>query len=246
MHDPAHANSNLTAAEIESRAIHAGDAAVRRSQGAGAAKDLNKFQAARGFVRAFSLFYTPFAAMYGQNRDVVRGLRKHGIAYTPQAVMRLALVNALPALIADTLAGRLGQACDEGDMVCYAKAAGTKAVFSPAATIPLLRDVANAMESRLEGGKATDVRWSPIIAAYESIEKAARHGMQAIAGDIPMDDKVAFDAFEALGYATGLPTVQPRITLEYLWDFAQGDASPENPGQFLHGLIFKRKPADNR
>ena len=246
LHDPSNANANFTEAEIETRAIHAGDAAVRRSQGAGAAKDLNKFQAQRGFVRAVSMFYTPFAAMYGQNRDVVMALKKHGVAYTPMAIMRLALIDALPALIADALSGRLGQTCAEGDMVCLAKAAGLKALFSPASTLPIGREIANQLESYLETGKLKEPTWSPIAMALVSVEKAAQHGMQAAAGDIPMDDKIAFDAFEALGYATGLPTVQPRITLEYLYDLAAGDAHPDTPGKLLHDLIFRRKASENQ
>jgi len=243
LHDPA--NATLMAEALEERAIHAGDAAVRRSQGAGAAKDLNKFQAQRGAIRLFSMFYTPFAAMYGQNRDVIRDLRKHGVAYTPMAILKLALISAIPAIIADTLSFRLGQDCEEGDMVCFAKAAGIKGLFSPLATIPILRDVANAIESKMEGGKSTDVRWSPIFAAFQSMERAAIEGYKVIQEDQPMDDKVAWDAFEALGYATGLPTVQPRITLEYLYDFASGDANPDTPSQFLHDMVFRRKPSDN-
>src|SRR5699024_2429576 len=52
----------LAQGATEAQAIHAGDAAVRRTQGAGGAKDLNALQRRRGVMRMLTMFLTPFAA----------------------------------------------------------------------------------------------------------------------------------------------------------------------------------------
>jgi hypothetical protein len=224
----------------EQQAEHAGDAAVRRSQGAGGAKDLSAVQRERGAARIFTMFMTPFIAQYGRMHNLTRGLResKSKLKGAPGFALRIALITLIPAVISEFLTGRAKEdETPEEKAKRYARRAG----FSLAAPLPYLRTVADVAEKAIERDGVRDVRVSPVIDAFEKTAKTGWElGVDVPFGDKELDDNLVFDAFEGAGYLTGTPTAQPRITLEYLYDLLTGDASPDGPGQLMHDLLFRR------
>ncbi|HYC46443.1 MAG TPA: hypothetical protein VED01_13300 [Burkholderiales bacterium] len=234
-------NGALAGGATEEQAIHAGDAAVRRTQGAGGAKDLSEVQRRRGAMKLLTMFYTPFAAQYGRLRDVGAEARVEGFAYAPEAVLRVAMVAMLPSIISDILAGRGPKECRIDDAECLAKWAAIKSVFSLTAVVPVLRDIGNALERRLNEGKGGDPRFSPVLDAFQRIAKTVQRDAESAFGDRPFDSDLFFDNMEMSGYLLGLPTSQPRITLEYLYDVASGETYPEDAQSFLRDLVFRRE-----
>lgn len=231
-------DTNIT----EDHAIHAADAAVRRSQGAGGAKDLSEVQRERGAAKIFTMFMTPFIAQYGRIHNLVRGFREaKGIVgklrYTPGLAFRIALITMIPAVISEFLTGRSPE--DESAEE-KAKRYAKRAAWSLAAPLPYIRELANTAERIIERDGPPDVRVSPVIDAFEKTIKTGMNVGKATFGDNELDDAVFFDALEVSGYLTGTPTSQPRITMEYLYDMLTGDVSPEGPGQLLHDLLFRR------
>jgi len=229
------------------QAVYAGEAAVRRSQGSGTAKDLSEIQARRGATRLFTMFYTPFAAIYGRLRNEGADVKRYGKKYAPEAIIRAAILTSMVAILSDLIAGRGPDDDDEEDRVkAWAKWAALKALFAPAAVIPLLRDVSNAMEHYVLTGKSLDVRYSPVFSALDKLGRTS-HGLYgAVAGDKDFTDELAWDVIESGGTVVGLPIIQPVITGEYLLDLLEGEATPEGPGDFMHDLLFRRTQKERR
>lgn len=233
-------NGSISQGAEEAQAIHAGDAAVRRSQGAGGAKDLSQAQRKRGLNKVITMFYTPFAAQYGRIRAVGAAGSARGLKYAPEAVMRVAMITMLPAIISDLVTGRGPKDCAIDDAACWAKWAGIKSIFSVSATVPVVRDMGNSLENYLNGKRGTDPRFSPVIDMMTKVFKGVLHTGEATLGDRVFDSKLFFDNIETSGYLFGLPTAQPRITLEYLYDLMEGNVDVDNVGTFMHDLLFRR------
>ena len=222
----------------EEQAIHAGDAAVRRSQGAGAAKDLSAIQRKRGAIRLFTMFYTPFAAQYGRLRQIGSASAQRGLVYAPEAIMRVLLVTMIPKIASDLLTSRAPDKDDDKEK--WLKWIGLSAVTGLAAPLPFVRDVANGLE-RWILGKGGDTRYSPVADAIERIGSTLYKTGEAAFTDKDYSDELAFDTLESSGYLLGFPTAQPAITGEYLIDLLNGEARPKGVGDFMHDLLFRRK-----
>lgn len=237
-------NGALARRATEEQAVEAGSAAVRRSQGSGGAKDLTALQRQRGAISIFTMFMSPFAAQYGRLRSIGAALKRDGWKYTPEAIMRVALVAWIPGIVAALLAGRGPTGDDEDeepDAKDVARWAAVKALSGTTAGIPGVRDIANTLEQSIEQGRPVDTRFSPVITIYErSIKTFGRAGM-ATFGEREWDDELTFDVFEASGYIFGLPTAQPAITAEYLYDLMHDEAEVS-----LHDLMFRRSPGERR
>ena len=227
--------------EMQKKAIHAADAAVRRTQGAAGAKDLNALQRKRGFNKIMTLFYTPFAAWYGRLRHIKSNIKQKGWKYTPEAIIHVALITMVSTVLAEILAGRgPTRKCEPDDLECMAKWLASKSVSALTAPVPFLRDIGNAIELYIEKGQMRDTRYSPVMDSISKITKTGIRTGEALFGDREFDDELAFDLFETSGYFLALPTAQPRITLEYIHDLMTDETSPETPLEFLHGLAYRR------
>ena len=235
------------------QARHAADDAVISSQGSAGPKDLSAIQRERGLMRAFTMFYTPFAAQFSRLWLIKREMgQKVGMAekakFLPEVVMRTMLVAALPLIVSDMLTGRLAKECGEkkGEdfRKCLAKWIGIKTLIGPASTVPLLRDVVGAFEMYLNKGMVRDARFSPVFDMFSKLARTAIYTGEAAFGDRTFEDDLFFDIFETSGYLTGLPTGQARITLEYLYDLMTNEPNTpkDNPLDFLSGIAFRRKP----
>jgi hypothetical protein len=234
-------NATLKAGGTLEQAIHAGEAAVRRSQGAGGAKDLSEIQRKRGLWKVATMFYTPFAAWYGRMRSVKTEWKRRGFKYTPEAVARATMIAMLPSVAGEILAGRGPD--DDDELGWWIATRGSLGLLAP---LPMVRDVASAAESYIEGDERVNIRWSPVIGAVDKVAKAAIGAGKATFGDDDWTDELGWDIFESSGYILGLPTGQPAITGEYLTDLLTDEEEPDGAGNFLHELLFRRSKKERR
>lgn len=227
----------LAAGISEENAIHAADEAVISSQGDGASMELSKIQGERGFTRLFTVFYTPFAAQFNRLYSAGRKLKQGGVRYAPEFVMRALLITMIPAIIADLLTGRGPQTCEPEDTECFARWAGVKGLSSLTAVVPFVREGGQLIEAQFEGRFKPDLKYSPVFSAIERAGNAISKMGDALT-DGEMSDEVFWKAFESSGLFLGLPTAQPAITGEYLFDLLSGEADGET---WYRDLFFRRK-----
>ena len=155
--------------------------------------------------------------------------------------MHVALVTLIPTVLAELLAGRgPTQKCDPDDLECMGRWLAAKSISTLTSPVPVLRDVGNAIELYVQSGRMQDTRYSPVLDSISKISKTGIRTGEALFGDREFDDELAFDLFETSGYFMGLPTAQPRITLQYMYDLMNDETSPETPMEFLHGLAYRR------
>lgn len=234
----------LAEGHTEEDAIRAGDRAVRLSQGAGGAKDLAAVQRNSELMKLLTMYYTPFSVLYARLRDM--GHSYHGPKDLPMLAARSIALVILPAVLGELLAGRGPD--DDEDKTMWAM---RKALLYPFASMPVIRDIASwKLEPALAGLSGGDLhfqpgyKFTPIVSAAEKLGNLPGRVLDGMTGERPWDD-VAWDALETSGYLFGLPTAQPRITGEYLWDLFNGDAHPDNAAQAMHDVLFRR-PAERR
>lgn len=237
-------NQAIAEGLAEEDAIRAGDRAVRLSQGGGGAKDLAAVQRNNELMKLMTMYYTPFSALYARLRDMGHQLSVQGIGYLPNAVARTIGLVLLPAVLGEMLAGR-GPDDDEDDVWWAIR---SMALY-PIASLPGVRDFSGLIQQKmikLSGdGKmdfAPSYQLSPIVSAIgKAYNNLISKPLDVLTGENEMNADVAWGAFESAGLVVGLPTAQVRVTGSYLTDLLSGDAQPENAGQILRDLLFKRK-----
>jgi hypothetical protein len=214
----------------EEDAIHRADLAVTKSQGASGAKDLAAVAAKDSdLMRMFTLFYTPFSALYSQLRDI--GHKFGGIQDVPRAFNQIFWVWIFAATVGELASGKAPDPEDPPEEWAkwWLKAVG----IYPFLTIPILRDVLSGMV----GGYG--YTFSPVAQAFEATARAGTAGVKAV-----MDDgewsKFANHAFKAASYWVGAPTGQLTITGDYLYDLYNGEEHPESLGELAKNLIYRR------
>jgi hypothetical protein len=111
----------------------------------------------------------------------------------------------------------------------------------PTSTVPIVRDIANAIAPTVTGeGKSYGYKFSPIVSAVEKSSWALSSSMKAIEGEEDWD-VAAGKILEASGYMLGLPTAQAKITGGYLADVISGEDVPEDFGEFMYNLAYRRQ-----
>lgn len=237
-------NQAIAEGKAEEDAIRAGDRAVRLSQGGGGAKDLAAVQRNNELMKLMTMYYTPFSALYARLRDMGHQVSVQGIGYLPAAVARTIGLVLLPAVLGEMLAGR-GPDDDEDDVWWAIR---SMALY-PVASLPGVRDFSGLLEQKIiqmsgEGKMefAPSYQISPIVSAIgKAYNNLISKPIDVIAGERELDSDVAWGAFESAGLVVGLPTSQVRVTGSYLTDLLSGEAQPENAGEILRDLLFRRK-----
>jgi hypothetical protein len=204
----------------QATAVEFADSRVRLSQSTGAVKDLSAIQRSNAVVKALTMFYGYFRALYGRQRTLARDARD-GAGFM-NIFMRTMYLVILPAILSEILSGRsptkqCGALSDNPG--CWGKWASGKAATYPFASIPLVRDIVASLESGytykfspLEGvGKS-------VVALSKSLIKFATEGET---------DKLGRNIARTAGYFLGLPIAQGEITGGYLWDLSSGKADLE-------------------
>ncbi len=214
----------------EEVAIHAGDKAVRLSQGSSGAKDLAAVMAKDDqFMRIMTMFYTPFSAMYSRQRDIGRSIESS--KDIPQALLRTFWVVIAGSVLAN-LAG--GHGPDDEKDESWLAWFGKTASIAPFMTVPVLRDVVNAVAGDY------GYTFTPLESAIKSAIKPIDTARQVMIDEKEIED-LAADTFKASGYWLGLPTNQLAITGGYIKDMYVGDENPDNLGEFAKNMVMRRK-----
>lgn len=210
-------------------AVLAGDRAVRLSQGAGGAKDLASVMARNDVMRIFTMFYTPFSALYGRLRDI--GHSVGDVKDVPQAAIRLFWVWIVAATIGELASGKTPDKGDGDDWLkWWLRAVG----LYPFLSVPILRDIANA------AGGEYGYQLSPIAQAFSTLASTARTAAGVATGDKEIGE-LAAKVLKTSGFLLGLPVGQVMITGDYLIDLYRGDEQADDLGQFAHDLLYRRQ-----
>ena len=225
----------LSEGKSEESAIMAGDAAVRLSQGAGAAKDKSAVMSTSNeFLKIVTLFYTPFSALYSRLRSIGFDAREIGDA--PTVAARLFWAVLIPSILGELLAGRSPDPEDEPEEWAkwFLKTAGTY----PFMSIPVVRDIVNGSVSDYgytvsplaQVGEKTAKVGSDV---WSMIEKGVDPNKEVSEEDI---QKLAKDTYKASSYWFGIPTRQLEITGSYMIDLVDGTEEPASVGEFMRNV----------
>jgi hypothetical protein len=222
----------------DDEAVKAADRTVRFAHGSAGAADLSAIQRGAEWQKALTMFYGFFNHMYNRERATVVlgkravrsakagdyvGARRDFVAVAGRSLYYL----LVPAMVESMVSGTTSPE-QEGYFEWGAKAI----VGQVAAGIPLVRDLAT---SALEGYSYE------VTPLQQPVEEAATSAAD-LAKVVGLDQgqvsaKWLQHAIDTVGYATGLPAGQAGTAAQYLWDIGNGEADPQNLGDFLHGLM---------
>lgn len=206
-------------------AVQAGDRAVRLSQMAAGPKDLAAVQRKDGLMRALTITYSYFSLLWNRQADIARSLKTaQGMEDYLNAFSRALLLIVIPAVAAPLLTGG-----EPEDDEAWAEWAALKIGTYPLMGIPLLRDFASAWESGWGYRGAT-----PIGSLFETLNRTSG----AFAAEEPDAERITLSLIDAAGYGFGLPAAQPKRTVRYLWDVAEGERPDDGVVDFTRGVLF--------
>lgn len=200
-------------------AIRFADSAVRQTQSAGLPQDLPAVMRGNQVNKLLTMFYSYFSVLYNWTAyDQVMNVRKGRL---PPHVFagNLALIYIVAPLMAEALAGRWGQRDDEDDDE-YRQRFINIVIKAPFMTIPVVRDIANAV------GSYFDYQMSPIQSGPAKIVEALE---DAAAGRTFSSERTGKTAALAVGYAFGVPTPQMWVTGDYVADQLEGEEQGFDP-----------------
>ena len=232
-------NKAIAAGMEETQAIHEADAAVRESQGSGAAKDLAAIQRGRGpsgeLGKALTMFYSFQSANYNRMVDLAWDAGDAWRARKPQMIPELAARAMLITLIAPVLGAILsGQGPDEDNEEGWAEWALKQSVFNIAAPIPFLRDVVPVAVKRIAGDRSFGYRFTPMAGVGESIANVAGDARKIYEGK--ETKRATRNALEAAGYITGLVPGQGAASAQFFVDVMSGTAEPKSAKDWWDGV----------
>lgn len=210
-------------------AVAAGDRAVRLTQMAAGPKDLAAVQRKDGLMRALTIVYSYFNLLYNRQVDIAKSLRTaKGVADYMNAFERTMFLIAIPAIAGPLVTGH-GPGEDED----WRAWASLKIATYPLLGIPGVRDLASSIESGWGYNGLT-----PLGDLFATLGKLAAVGGKAVEGEEVELERVSLLAIEAAGYGFGLPVAQPKRTLRFMFDVADGDVEPEGVTDWMRGLLF--------
>lgn len=194
----------------EAGAIMNGDRAVRLGQGSGGAKDLAAIQSKGDFMKLTTMFYSYFSAyfnrMWDLGRDAGVAVSERNAAAIPSLVGRLFALSILPAVMGDMLVGR---GPDDRKKETWAGWMARKIALYPLMGIPILRDMATALD-----GPTGHYDFTPVqrfFQGFVDIAKELEKGKQA------SPRVLTRKTVETAGTAAGLPLGQAVTTADSIW-----------------------------
>lgn len=226
----------------EEDAVASADRATRLTLGGSGQKDLANVQRNSEAMKWFTMFYTFFSTQYNTLSRItwdtgVSAQEKSLANDWPKLAARTIATVASQALIAELLSGR-GPDEDEP----YWKWIVRKAALFPFQTIPIVREGANYVESKMTGGYARDIKFGQIAPIAQDVSDALIANYKWLADDNEFDKALMRRDLRASGLMLGLPLAQPMITGEYVWDLATGAEDPDSFWELGRNLMFSRRP----
>ena len=218
-------------------AVYLADKSVRNAHGAQGITDTAAIQRARGAAQLINMFYGFFNHVYNRQRliamDAASGVKNAKAGAYREATRDFASVLArsfwyiaVPGLIEAIVATQgPNENKDEGWGEWSAKAV----LGSVPAGIPIMRDIAKAV---LEG---RDYEGSPLVNAVNSVIRGGVD-LAHIASGEETSGNTGKHIATAAGLVAGLPTAAPFTAGKFLWDYGNGEASPESLGDWYRGL----------
>jgi hypothetical protein len=187
------------------------------------------------------MFYTFFSTQFNQlariTWDARTSARDKSLAHDfPKLAGRTIATIAAQALIAEILSGR-GPDPDEE----WWKWIRRKAALFPFMTVPILREGASYLESKVTGHYARDIRFGQIAPIAQDVTDTLVANYEWITGDNEFDKQLVKRDLRSAGMLVGLPLAQPIITGEYVWDLAHGDEDPNSFWELGRNLMFTRR-----
>jgi hypothetical protein len=222
------------------------DSVVRRSQGAGGAKDTAIVEGMPG-AELFTMFYSYASAFLQRQAHLVRDTgkaRQRGALFAslPNAAARLALVAVIPVILEDLINQAVGSADGPGDddskLWYFLQRIAAFQFYG----LPIFRDAAPS----LFGASKFEPRLSPAQSALDSINrisKDGKHQFDYVTGETDEGveaRKAARDTVNAAGMWFGLP-VAPYKSVDYLWRVLEGEEDPESLPEFTAAFIAGKR-----
>lgn len=207
-------NVDLPEEDAKYAAMQKADSAVRLGLGSAAPKDLPPIMRNNDMAKLLTMFYSFHNGIYGQVRDIAHNTDSLGDI--PKLTYGLTLAVLVPAL---TSALALGQRPKDGENVGLW--AAKRALLFSADTIPLLRDVASAME------RDGDIKFTPLVGVLEKGTKA----LMEAGADKPNKDwtGIGLNALETGMDVAGVPgTAQVMKPLRYANAASKGKVQNPN------------------
>lgn len=220
-------NKGLREGQSEEEATHYADKVIRTSQGAGGTKDKSVIQLEHAFVRPFVPFFSYLNANYNQRRTVWHNLRGGG---SPAAAARAYWWVAIAPSLAMALLFGNGPDDDES----WAEYLAKSVALGGLAPIPGVGNFANAL------GNDYGYRITPWQQVGEGVGKTWEDAQAAFDEEDDASASWIKNAFNTVGVLTAKPLGQPGTTAQGLYDYAEGNAEPENVGDWYELLTKGR------
>ena len=190
----------------EPDAIMFADSVVRKSQGVSMTKDLANVQKGSELKHMVTMFYTFFNSM--ENQMIERGLeRKYGERSKFDIVRSWWWIVVAPAV--------LGFMLNERRIPNSPGELAKEVAQYRLTALPFVRDLSSAAL------KGYDYQISPMAKGGKVFSDTIKHGEKFLEGEEEFG-KFAGSAFEASGYAFGIPTAQALITAQGIIDLNNG------------------------
>ena len=227
----------------EDEAIYYADKVVRKSQGAGGAKDQAAIQRDHELVKWFTMFFSYWSALYNQQRDLghrlrrVSGFRDAGKVahYGFWAVVMPPIMNAL---IMGELPANGGDDDDDETLLGWM---AKRIFFGNISSIPLIRELGNAVDHGF------GYRMTPIQNIGEGLDRGWEN-LKRVFDEDPATHASSHwmkQTLSMLGLVFGLPTGQAATSAQFVYDVEHGEQHPEGAVDWYQGLTTGRTEAQH-
>lgn len=234
-------NKGLDEGMSEDDAVNYADKAVRTTQGTGGMKDRSAIQNAHPLVRALYPFFSYMNALYNMQRDVFRRAAKgETVGDYAEAARRAWWVMIVPALLQSLIFGG-GPDDDDGDGVTVGDWAGylvKSVILGNVGSLPLIGNLAQAV------GNGYTYRSNAYQQIGEGLVNGINSAKKVFEGEDELKGSTVKSVLTTVGLITAKPLGQIGATAGGLYDYATGEAQPENAGDWYELLTKGRIPEE--
>ena len=221
----------------EDDAVHYADSVVRTTQGTGGMKDRSAIQNAHPIVRSLYPFFSYMNAHYNMLRDVGRQFRKAGdVEEYGEAARQLWWVAIVPFMLEALVFGE-GPEDEEGDGLTagdWANYFARSIALANLGSIPLIGNIANAV------GNGYSYRSSAYQQIGEGLKRGWSEGADLLTGEGELTGSTVKSVLTTIGVIAAKPLGQIGATSQGLYDYATGEAEPEDAGDWYELLTKGR------